>query len=421
MPRLAIVLLLAALLRLGLQLTWQPELAADAADYDRLARGLAAGQGMVNTDGAPTSFRPPLYPLLLALWYGPLGGGPRIAVLFQIGLDLATVALTYDLARRWLSERLALVAAALVAVNVALISASARLLSESLFTMLLVLSAWLAVRWLEAARDGEPCGGRAAATGLAIGLGTLTRGVLLPFAPLLVLAAAAPERRLPRGSLALLVSFALTLAPWTARNARVHGAFVPVTTQVGITLYAGFAPPGGIFGLQPRDAVVRRVERLPEAAQSRALTREAIRVAVADPGRTARLEVQKAVYFWSPVDWELLPRYGTFNPTYAFTAGLAFAWLILGGGDRPRRRDVWFVWLPVLFLFVMALVFHGSPRYRLPAEPLLAVLAALGVAEGTRRWGARRTAAGLLGVAGLCLLATVFSDPLRAWAGAFLG
>ncbi len=420
MRRLGVVLLTAALLRVALHLVWQPELVGDAADYDRLARGLAAGRGMLDADGDPTSFRPPLYPLLLALWYGPLSAGPRAATLFQIGLDLAAVAVTYSLARRWLAERFALVASGLVAVNVAMISASARLLSESLFTLLLVLSAWLTVRWLDAARDGDPCGGRAAALGATLGLATLTRGVLLPFVPLLILVAALSGRRLPRGSLTLLAVFLLTLAPWTIRNARVHGALVPVTTQVGITLYAGFAPPGGVFGLQPQDSAVQRVEHLPEAEQSRALTREALRVAAADPVRTAGLELRKAVYFWSPVDWEILPRYGTFNPTYAWTAALAIAALLLASGPVPRRRDLWPVWLPVLFLFAMALVFHGSPRYRLPAEPLLAVLAGLGVRAWTHRWGRRASVASLAGLAALCLLATAFSDPLRAWAGTWV-
>jgi len=421
MPKLLWVLAAGAVLRIALQLLWLPELNGDAADYDRLARALVAGEGLSNTNGDPTSFRPPLYPLFVASWYWLITPGTRVVLLSHIALDLVTTTVVYVLARRWVSERAALVAAGLVALNVAAISATGRLLSESLFTVLLVSGVWLGVRWNEAASSGSRIPQAAATAGAVLGLAVLTRGVLLPYAPLLAVASAVSARRILPGTTIFLLAFVVTLAPWTIRNFRVHSAFVPVTTQIGITLYAGFAPPDGVFGRQPYDSIVRGARRFPEAEQSRILTGAALRLAASEPARTAVLEARKAVYFWSPIDWEVLPRYGTFNPTYAWTVLVAFFFLIVGfRADQPRRRQLWPVWAPILFLFTMALLFHGSPRYRLPSEPLLAILAACGVSALMERAGGRRTLWALSGLASLCLLATVLSDPLRAWVGSWV-
>ena len=64
---LAGILTVALLLRVGVALAWSAPLAGDAADYDRLAAGLAAGRGYVDTRGAPTAWRPPAYPAFLAV------------------------------------------------------------------------------------------------------------------------------------------------------------------------------------------------------------------------------------------------------------------------------------------------------------------------------------------------------------------
>ena len=68
------------------------------------------------------------------------------------------------------------------------------------------------------------------------------------------------------------------------------------------------------------------------------------------------------------------------NPTYMWIVLMALAGLGASGGRRVFARH-WPVLLPVAYLFFMALVFRGSPRYRLPAEPLLAIAAATSVIE----------------------------------------
>ncbi len=405
----------AFLLRVSMLLWWDPEIAADAADYVRMANDIARGRGFLDTDGDATSFRAPLYPLLLAAVTRFFGSVVVVARILQSGLDVITVMIVYWLADRTLAARLgawvAPLAAGFVALNWAQIAASQRVLSETLFTVLFVAAVSASSAWWRSERPA-PALQWAVATGFLLGLATLTRGVLIAYPFVLVAFAWVRWGRPPRGSGALLLCFVLTLAPWTLRNYGVHGAFVPVSTQVGITLYASYNPPGGAFGFQPSDAVVEQAQRLPEAMASRVLTRAAIDTAFANPKRTLRLEGLKSLYFWSPVDWELLPRYGTVNPTYLWIVLVA----LMGWCMAPVRKAFlrhWPLLLPAVYLFGMALVFHGSPRYRLPTEPLMAIAAAASAVGLATRIGRRRAMGLLLALVMLCGLATVYSDSIR--------
>ena len=425
------VLILAAAVRFLLLLLWSPELSGDALDYDRLARALLEGRGYVNARGMPTSLRPPLYPAFVAAGYA-LGGGAVQAVRFlQATLDLGTIALTF-LIGRWLFGRgPGLLAALLISVNLGTVAATGRLLSETLFTFLLMAAVAMTVEWLRAIREGRVQAAVALGigTGVLLGAGTLARGIfLLYIVPLIVLAAwtlwvrepasdwtppAPALRKTTWGAvLAVPLTFLLVLTPWTLRNYRVHGALIPVTTQIGIMLYASYNPPKGIFGLLPRDAVSAAAEKLSEPEASAVLARAAVDSISTSPGKALRLAALKVLYFWAPLDWEILPFYGAFNPTYAFIAiwSLFYVAVRLPAENSP---PAWPAWIPILYFFGMALLFHGSPRYRLPVEPLLALFAATGLATLDRRVGRRTSVALAGGTMVFLLVVCAFAEPLR--------
>ncbi len=429
---LAAVLVSAVALRLLFLIAWPPGLIADAWDYDRLARSLVEGRGYTNTRGELTSWRPPLYPAFVAGVYLFTEGSAQAVRVLQIALDMGTVALTCQVAA-WLFGRAAgLIAGLLIAVNLGTIAATGWLASETLFTFLLVAGVAASVAWLGALRQG-----RAAAAlvygmgaGALLAAGALTRGVLLLYPLLLVVCGALSLRALVSasgwaptlsqrrwaalsGCLALALTFALFLTPWSVRNYRVHGAFIPVATQVGLALYGSYNPlDGWIFGNHPQDEITTAAKRLPEQEANAFLTRAAVESVLASPARTLRLEALKTLYFWVPLDWEVLPFYGVFNPTYSFIALWALLYLA-SGSWRGNALATGVVWLPVLYLFLMALVFYGSPRFRLPAEPLLAVFGAAQLVALRRRVGPQRSATIVGGTVAALLLVGAFAGPLK--------
>jgi hypothetical protein len=298
----------------------------------------------------------------------------------------------------------------------------------------------ISVEWLRAVNEERT--ERAVALGIGagalVGAGTLCRGVLLLYPLCLVVTAAlwglsgspssaarpsVPARRRGVGlaCFAVLLGFALILMPWILRNYRVHGAFVPVTTQIGVALYSAYNPPDGWrFGLDAQDETMRAAGELPEVEASAVLSKAAVDSIWSSPRRVLRLEVLKAVYFWVPIDWEVLPFYGVFNPTYAFLGLWAFIYLGLRVKHEEAALPTWPAWLPIVYVFGMALVVQGSPRYRLPVEPLLAVFAAAALVTFYRRAGRRAFTALVTGTVGGLLLLYVFADPLRSVAKSWI-
>jgi 4-amino-4-deoxy-L-arabinose transferase-like glycosyltransferase len=426
------VLALAAALRLLLFFLWAPPLVADAWDYDRLARSLVEGRGYTNTRGELTSFRPPLYPAFVAAVYALTRKSLDAVVLVQILLDLGTVALTY-IAARWLfGHGAGLVAALLISVNLATIAMTMWIASETLFTILLMAGVVLSLAWLDRLRRGDVPGAVAfgITVGLVLGAATLARGVVLLYPLALIVLTTiglrlsksppggAPKRQraILAGCLSVALAFCLILTPWTIRNYRVHAAFVPVATQGGQNLYESYNPRDGWkYGFIPQDEVVAEGSRLPEQAANVFFARAAIQSIRASPVKTLKLELLKIVYFWAPVDWEILPFYGVFNPTYAFIALWAVLYLACSL-RRPSSLTTAVFVLPVWYLFVMALVFQGNPRYRLPAEPLLAVFAAAQIMSLDWRSDRRRPVFMVGATVGFLVLACAFAGPLKEFA-----
>ncbi|MER3458785.1 MAG: hypothetical protein C4309_09345, partial [Chloroflexota bacterium] len=206
--------------------------------------------------GIPTSYRAPLYPAFLALIYAISGLEWRFfaARLAQALLGATLAPLTYWIARRIAgtsrdSEELQgtykaprgpgvpiplkegnaeKLAALIVALYPWLVLFPLGLATENLFTPLLALAI------LALLRAGESGSLRDwALAGVALGLATLTRSIIVGFVPLAVLLV--PKNRL-RGGLILLGCVAALTLPWAYRNTRLHGQLTFVENNLGTNL-----------------------------------------------------------------------------------------------------------------------------------------------------------------------------------------
>ncbi len=124
------------------------DLLVDRDAYLAIAKNVAEGNGYrCRAAGNPTAFRPPLYPLLLAPFF--VVHSPRFGVaLLNVLAGVGTVGLTFWLGRELLAECGAWLAAALVAVDPLLLRYTAFPMTETCFTLLLLLTVVLGYRLL---------------------------------------------------------------------------------------------------------------------------------------------------------------------------------------------------------------------------------------------------------------------------------
>jgi hypothetical protein len=86
--------------------------------------------------------------------------------------------------------------------------------------------------------------------------------------------------------------------------------------------------------------------------------------------------VLKAGYFWIPFDWEIM---GVGKGLYHYQYVVILPFAVLGMFVLFRKLDKYvFLYIPLVYVFMMSLVFYGSPRFRMPLEPYLIIFAVAG-------------------------------------------
>lgn len=166
---------------------------------------------------APDKIRAPGYPafLMAVSEAEPTQEWARHIFLWQAPLGVLTVLFTWLLASEVLPGAWALAAAVLTAICPHLATVTAEVMSESLFTAILVAATWALVRGfrLRSLRWSL-------AAGVLWGLAALTRPTAEFFPPLLAAAILVMPRLRPWKSLAIpmLCAYLLALAPWWVRN-----------------------------------------------------------------------------------------------------------------------------------------------------------------------------------------------------------
>jgi hypothetical protein len=391
------VLLIALGLRLGWGLTRPTDDAAieslpDQREYLALADNVLHGRGLEFLDRrlADTvyAYRMPAYPLFVA----GCGANIRVVRAVQAAVDTSTVLAVFLLAsalcvptgRGWVP----LLAACIAAFNPYLVYFSGLVLSETLFTALLAWGLLLLVM----GRPRVQSGGRVVlwlSGGLLLALSVLVRPSAVALPVVLGIGAAfvnrtrpgtyqepVNRRPLPVGTTMLLLTM-LVLIPWWARNFHVLKRAVWLDTNGGITLYDGYNPDAtgasnqGFIRREPELKVLNEVDR------SEYLSQKAIEYARSHPRRDIELAGAKLARTWSPVP--LSDEFG--RPAYRAIA-LAYSLpldvlVVLGlmAGRLPKAAKVLLL-LPAIYFSTVHALTVGSLRYRMPAEPPMAVIAA---------------------------------------------
>jgi 4-amino-4-deoxy-L-arabinose transferase-like glycosyltransferase len=389
------ILILAVALRIYGAMLHPSVPAYDAGDYHRLASGLVQGHGYINTAGNSTAWRPPAYPVFLAGIYELLGINAVRAVIVQAFLGGLTVLALIVLGLLILDWRTALIAGAVAAVYPAFVWLPRLLLSENLSLFLLLVSLCTVVMYLRTSRLVWMV-----VFGVLCALNTLVRGanLFLPLAVALGLIFIWWRKRSRNRDqliapllvplLVMSIAFALTLLPWTVRNYRAFHQFIPVATQDGVTLYAAYWPPQHngklIWGTLPgnEDPAIQAASQVGnEVAVSKYLHQVTMDRLKAQPSFFFRLIPSKLISLLVPLDWEIFPHApGT---TRSLNVGYLLILLPALWGFltmlRERVRHQWVLWIIWAMVLLQSVFFYGSPRFRLPAELIAVLPAAVGV------------------------------------------
>jgi len=429
----------------------------DAAVYDAIARHLLSEGCFCASPHIPTTYRPPLFPLFLALVYRLGGVNPLHARLALSVIGAGTCVLAALIARDLFGWRAGLLAGLIAVAYPQLFIWDAWLYSESLAVFSFAACCLVALRLARSQRSLRTWGARWRwlAGGVLFGLTALVRPngfyALLAFVGFLALAAvipalarrfaprgqsgqpvgapsstsasssassagarraaspgarliaslawiaprALPWRRATLGAALLCLGFAVTLAPWVARNYEVTGgAFVPFTSMDGIVIAGSYndlvyqqpffqgqwANPVLVPAyLQAAGPDPNNCDPHCEIARSQQMKQLGVHWALSHPTELPFLVVYRMEALWTPAS-PLIEDGMSIWPAFATLYPLAVILLGLGGMALLLARRRWQALIPVLFAATVTLgaaVFYGSPRMRAPMEPLLVACAAV--------------------------------------------
>ncbi len=385
-------------------------------EMGRVARALVTGHGYADPfigHTGPTTWVPPLYPLLLAGIFKIFGvytlRSAWVVLAVNSFFSALTTLTTYEIAARCFNRRVAVWSAWIWALYPAAMQYAVRWVWEmTLSTWLLTVILVLALRMR---RIGETSADTAEADapsrddgrtlqrwlifGLLWGILGLSNPSLLLYLPacgLWVLYGTHHLRKQVGFAVLAALAFILCISPWIVRNALVFHKFIPMRANFGAELYLGNGPGAMGFLMEynhPYEAPdqLRLYKEMGEVAYAQMRGRLAWKYIEGDPSLFLRNSLKRLYFFWISVPhptgdkWYIEP-FRVANFAFASIAGLFGLALAL----KRRKPAVWlFAWafllVPLIYYFVTV---HA--RFRDPLEPLIAILAVYLFQSAERRW-----------------------------------
>lgn len=396
--------------------------------YWRMAESLHRGDGLVGEFGHHAS-RMPLYPAALSLVAGSAHGIAWVKI-GQVFVGALTAVFAAVLARDVVHSTIGpdhaidaavparamnvtlvagLAAGMLVAFDPLLVGVTSLLLTETLFVA--ELTAIWYVGWQitgfrkRAAPAAHPVEQTVAAgrqssnvhwlaiTALTVATVYTRPSSLAPLVGLFVflLIHRRFERSVTARTLGVVLVLILSLTPWAWRNQRLTGNRCWLTHRAGISLYDGVGPhaTGASDLADIKNAPA--VRGLGEAEWNAYFRDQAYRSIREDPARIIGLAWVKMKRMWSPFLHADEYQAPLVRIVVAGWTLLLYAFALLGAwAMRHRWSAAAYLLMPAVCLSALHSVFVGSVRYRLGALPMLAVLAAIGLATLWQGLGAVR-------------------------------
>lgn len=342
----------------------------DALEYNSLGVFLSQGKGYINASGESTAFRPPIYPLFLATIYSVAGYNLLWVRLLQAILGAGICVFAYFITTKIFDKKIAILSGAVCCLYPPLIVNVSQIMTETLFTFLLVFGIWMIIskdRLLNLIMSG-----------FVFGLALLTRPFIIFFFPFLFLWLVLHDKyKSFKGIAILIIGVLLVLTPWTIRNYSKLNAFVPFSNIGGLTLYNSYMVPQKGFGYNSLEELNDEYFKIDnETDKNKYLIKKTIEYIKDNPIKVIQLTAIKALIFIYPFDGYWYPV--SFGSKYNIFWGIILCFSVLGivihfNDKNTDKKLIYFLFISFL---IGIMLFYGSPRFRLPIEPLLICFAA---------------------------------------------
>lgn len=374
----------------------------------RVARALASGHGFASPlhgDTGATAWLPPLYPLLLAGVFKIFGiystAAGLVTALMQSIFGALTCITIFHIGKKTFGDTVAVCAGWAWAFYYGSIHIDTTWVWDTSLATLLFSTVVLAgIAVVEKTSAAAWAG-----FGLLCGLTALTNAsvlAVLPFLGLWIVMRASRRNAgwLPRASIAAAV-FLATLTPWIARNYVTFGRFIPMRSNLGLELFLGTVEdkPGiGFYWMHPsmNAEELEKYRTMGEPAFMKEKMGVALQRINAEPGAFAVRVARCAINWWlGPWDYAYLnwqagrAALGKKMLLNTFFTLLAFAGLALA--IRRREGQPLLFGIVLLFFPLVYYAAHSAPRYRLPQDPFLMILAAYAVVSMVQKFRAKQS------------------------------
>ena len=339
----------------------------------------------MTSDGTATAFRPVGYPAFLAALYGVFGHSWSAGYIANAILSAVTVILTYRLAREFLSSRLSLAAAGVMAIFPSHVSYTAFMGTESLHAVFVMAAL---IETLCLAR--HPNWKNAVLLGFIIGIGVYVRSILLLFpvmAVLLIAIRGGVKLRILVGLVCMTMLVSLTtILPWSARNYFIMGE--PVLTSTNGSLIFLIGNGHGTMGIH-RNIPTSTFSDPAEITMYREAYRLGLKHIAEHPVEWLKILPRKIFHLWasdwSGVAYTTLPRgYPANLITFPMLVAQAF-WVVIALAasvamiTRPVRYWLKFpvilISLTLMYWTIFHMIFQGEGRYHMQIIPLVVIVA----------------------------------------------
>ncbi len=358
----------------------------DPYGYANIARGFIEHGFTKLTRRAAT-----LYTEFIAIIFR-LGGNETVVIFLQCLMHVGTCLLVYSLGKRLFNARTGLLAGIFVALHPMLLRYVPDLHMETFLVFMCMLTIWMTVRFYD-----RPTIGNGILLGAVGMLATLTKGVMLPYLGIFGLLSALIALR--RGSMqqlmaviAMFITMAVILAPWTYRNYQVTGGrFVLLTPGASDSFLRGYIFTRWEFATLQRPPYTdaenesnewfRKIARdagtewdLDEVVDEKNNALVVKHLIATQPLDTARKVFVGLFTFW----YQMTGLRNSLIPGTLAVVGWAFAFVGLRRAYR-EQRPAWLIWLPIVVMNIFVATLIPLGRYSVPILPCLMLLAAFGV------------------------------------------